>query len=348
MFLLLAVVACVGFSSCSGGDDDEPLPPPGQDEPGSGTGGESGGNTPASQLVGTWKSSDGSWGYTFNSDGTCICHESIKSYPGRYEVRSGRLLVYWEDDVEPEVFTRFSVGGDNLYLTDADGTSHVLYRQDSSGEEPGDAEPADELVGTWMESPGGWGYAFRADGTCICYNGAPYPGRYEVRSGRLLVYWEDDVEPEVFIRFSVSGNRLYLTDTAGEVYILYRQETTGGGGESGDEEDPPMPFIGMWAEDIYLESTDNCLLYFGENGEFMYLLYDYEVERQSDTGRWWVEYDEGELELHVSTFYTGGSNPYFSILSSTSSTLTLREEHSDEVFHLYFVPIDRASRLMKP
>ena len=254
MFLLLAVVACVGFSSCSGGDDDEPLPPPGQNEPGSGTGGESGGNTPVSQLVGTWKSSDGSWGYTFNSDGTCICHESIKSYPGRYEVRSGRLLVYWEDDVEPEVF----------------------------------------------------------------------------------------------IRFSVSGNRLYLTDTAGEAYILYRQETTGGGGESGDEDDPPVPFIGMWAEDIYLESTDNCLLYFGENGEFMYLLYDYEVERQSDTGRWWVEYDEGELELHVSTFYTGGSNPYFSILSSTSSTLTLREEHSDEVFHLYFVPIDRASRLMKP
>ena len=254
MFLLLAVVACVGFSSCSGGDDDEPLPPPGQDEPGSGTGGESGGNTPASQLVGTWKSSDGSWGYTFNSDGTCICHESIK----------------------------------------------------------------------------------------------PYPGRYEVRSGRLLVYWEDDIEPEVFIRFSVSGNRLYLTDTAGEVYILYRQETTGGGGESGDEEDPPMPFIGMWAEDIYLESTDNCLLYFGGNGEFMYLLYDYEVERQSDTGRWWVEYDEGELELHVSTFYTGGSNPYFSILSSTSSTLTLREEHSDEVFRLYLLPEDKASRLMKP
>ena len=213
-------------------------------------------------------------------------------------------------------------------------------------EPKGDGVSNSRLVGTWMTSPGGWGntwgYTFYDDGTCVCYDvGDSYPGTYEVRSDLLLIYWGDDETPEIFTSFSVSRNSLSLTDVDGDTYTLYRQGTAGGddeddgdhGNNEGNEDE--YPFIGTWIEDADFATSENVQFVFEANGDFSYTYYEYSRKVYSGNGEWWVEYDEysGDLELHVSD-YTYGDSYYFSIRNSSSFRLTLREEHSDEVFSL--------------
>ena len=125
---LLASLLCLcalAFSSCSGDDDDNPA--------------SGGRKDPA--LVGTWMTSDGSWGYTFRADGSSVNYEGAEVYPGTWNTRDGMLLVYW-DEPEPEVYTSYSIRGNALYLTDEYGDSYILYKEQSGTPGSGGDEKA--------------------------------------------------------------------------------------------------------------------------------------------------------------------------------------------------------------
>ena len=167
---LLASLFCLcalAFSSCSGDDDDNPA---------------SGGHKDPA-LVGTWMTSDGSWGYTFRADGSSVNYEGAEVYPGTWNTRDGMLLVYW-DEPEPEVYTSYSIRGNALYLTDEYGDSYILYKEQSGtpgsgGEDtPGTAEDIDpDLVGTWRVLDFDAALTFRADGTCRSRDRCPRSNR---------------------------------------------------------------------------------------------------------------------------------------------------------------------------
>lgn len=200
-------------------------------------------------------------------------------------------------------------------------------------DEPGTGSSSKGLIGTWMDRSGDFGYRFSENGAFIGYDYGGTPsggGTYRVLSDDgediLILNW-DDGETD-YIPYSLRDDILMLfseTDSG----LLYRQSDD----DASDEDE--YPFIGTWIEDADFATSENVQFVFEANGDFSYTYYEYSRKVYSGNGEWWVEYDEysGDLELHVSD-YTYGDSYYFSIRNSSSSRLTLREEHSDEVFSL--------------
>lgn len=209
LFLLLCFFCGAALVSCSD-DDDEPDTGSASDE-----------------LVGTWMMGD-DWGFSFYPDGTCITYDDYGQgqWIGTYVIRSGYLYIFSDKYDEPEIFESFSVYGNSLFLVDTSGETYIFYRQEEDGV---DGEDNDELVGTWMDSDGDFGYRFNSDMTFICYDddGSIYRGTYRVLasggSGTLLLYWNDGETWEV--PYVLQTARLVLTfdfDKGNDV--LYKQD----------------------------------------------------------------------------------------------------------------------------
>lgn len=241
---LLASLLCLcalAFSSCSGDDDDNPA--------------SGGRKDPA--LVGTWMTSDGSWGYTFRADGSSVNYEGAEVYPGTWNTRDGMLLVYW-DEPEPEVYTSYSIRGNALYLTDEYGDSYILYKEQSgtpgSGSDentPSGPTTDPDIVGTWIAADGNSRLTFGPDGHFWSSDVDDLSfGTYEATGGKLSLVFTSEGMQTSRCSYTISADRLTITYPDGSQGIFRRtqDDTSGSGGEDtpGTAEDIDPDLVGTW------------------------------------------------------------------------------------------------------
>lgn len=167
------------------------------------------------ELLGTWLTSDGSWGYGFSADGSCVIYLSSNGYPGSWSINQGKLQIVRDDTGDMEMYD-FTLSGKSLSLTEEDETFE-LFAVDS------ETPSAEELVGMWAASHGGILIFFEADGTCrLDRQNVVSNATWEAHHGRIYLYENGSSYPSYW-NFSIDGKRLAMscTDT-GETFLLWR------------------------------------------------------------------------------------------------------------------------------
>lgn len=196
---------------------------------------------PNNSIVGTWTDSatgnpdDGTYTYTFRSNGTATSDASGDQIEATYKIKGNTIeLTDSDGNTSSYQFVIKKIGGKDVLTVTDNGDIYTMYRvaNQTSNSSSSTAKPAtsSSIVGTWGDSASDetsedyFTVTFRKDGT-VTEEGSAYQidGTYKV-SGDQLTMTDSDGNKDVFtIKITKVGGKDVLTVTAdGESQTLNR------------------------------------------------------------------------------------------------------------------------------